>query len=329
MDDSYIEIYIYSLKNEYKKSENTVAAYRRDIKELHEYLRGRGLSDISELTNADVVAFLMNLKDGGRSGATIKRKMASLRSYADFLRREGVITEDPCENIKAPRVEERAVEYLTVEEVEGLLAIPDDSIKGMRDRAILELMYSTGIRVTELTELKLSEVNLRIGYITCSGPRTKARIIPMGKPCRAALESYLENARPNIPVIRPGAASAAADEAGKKENAAAAAAPQDGDENSAAENDNVFVNFHGEKLTRQGLWKIVRGYADKAGIGARLTPQLLRNSFAVHMIQNGADMKSIQELMGYEDAAAVQIYLSATKNRIKEVYDRTHPRAGL
>ena len=202
MDDTYIDLYIYSLETEHKKSENTLEAYRRDIKEFHRYLSENGVSDVSETTNADVVSFLMKLKDDGKSGATINRKMASLRSYTAFLCREGVLDADPCDNIKAPKVEKKDVDYLTLEEVDMLLSAPDDSVKGMRDRAILEVLYGTGIRVTEAAELVMSDVNFRIGFITCSGEFGKARIIPLGKPCRAVFENYLENATPAMPGLK-------------------------------------------------------------------------------------------------------------------------------
>ena len=321
MDDTYIDLYIYSLETEHKKSENTLEAYRRDIKEFHRYLSENGVSDVSETTNADVVSFLMKLKDDGKSGATINRKMASLRSYTAFLCREGVLDADPCDNIKAPKVEKKDVDYLTLEEVDMLLSAPDDSVKGMRDRAILEVLYGTGIRVTEAAELVMSDVNFRIGFITCSGEFGKARIIPLGKPCRAVFENYLENARPAMRGIKNNTENNGMNT--KMQASGDPAAP----EKQKNGNEYVFVNMRGEKLTRQGLWKIVKNYADKVGLAHRLTPQILRNSFAVHMIQNGADLKSIQELMGYEDVTATQIYLSVTKNRIKEVYDRTHPRA--
>ncbi len=321
MDDIYIDLYIHSLETEQKKSVNTLEAYRRDIKEFYRYMRGNGARDASEITNADIVAFMMKLKDDGKSGSTINRKMASLRSYTAFLCREGVLDADPCDNIKAPKVAKKDVDHLTVEEVDALLSLPDDSPKGVRDRAILELLYGTGIRVTEAAELKKNDVNFRIGFITCSGEFGKARIIPLGKPCRSALENYLENVRRTM-----NGSKHKKNDGTNAENTAESGGPAAGDA-SLSEDEYVFVNMRGEKLTRQGLWKIVKTYADKAGMGHKLTPQILRNSFAVHMIQNGADLKSIQELMGYEDAAAVQIYLSVTKNRIKEVYDRTHPRA--
>ena len=202
-------------------------------------------------------------------------------------------------NIKSPRIERKELEYLTIEEIDKLLSLPDDSIKGQRDRAILEIMYATGIRVSELIEAKVEDVNLRLGFITCTGEHGKARIIPMGRPARAAVEAYIYDVRDKM--IK--------------------------NKDEEKPNDILFVNYMGEKLTRQGLWKILKEYADKAGIETKITPQSLRNSFAVHMIQNGADLKSLQELMGHEDITATQIYLTVTKNRIKDVYDKTHPRA--
>ena len=183
--------------------------------------------------------------------------------------------------------------------MDKLLSMPNDSVKGIRDRAILEVLYATGIRVTELIELKLNDVNIRMGFITCSGEYGKARIVPMGGLARKALENYIFNDRDRL----------------LKDKV----------------NDNgdspLFVNHAGEKITRQGLWKILKEYGKNADMSNKITPQILRNSFAVHMVQNGADMKSLQELLGHEDISATQIYLSVNKNRIKDVYDKTHPRA--
>ena len=301
--DTFIDLYINYLETDGRKAKNTLDAYRRDIREFHRHITANGVKDISELTNADIVSFMMKLKNEGRTGATVNRKMASVRSYTSYLLREGVLKNNPAEDIKPPHIERRDVEYLTIQEVEAILAAPDDSVKGLRDRAILEMMYGTGVRVTEITEVRLDDINFRIGFITCSGEFGKARIIPLGRPCKLALEEYVDKSRKILI-------------GGKRSG-----------DGSADSNPYLFVNYHGEKLTRQGLWKIVRTYAEKAGVNKKLTPQILRNSFAVHMVQNGADLKSIQELMGYEDITTAQIYLSVTKNRIKEVYDKTHPRA--
>ena len=176
------------------------------------------------------------------------------------------------------------------------MEIPDDSVKGKRDRSILEIMYATGIKASEVTDADVSDLNLRMGFITCRGEHGKARIVPIGRPARQALEEYIYDARQTILKNKD-------------------------------EQDALFLNLSGERMTRQGLWKILKEYAEKADIEKKITPQILRNSFAAHMIQNGADLKSLQELMGYEDITATQIYLTVSKNRIKEVYDNAHPRA--
>ena len=301
--DTFIDLYINHLEEEGRKAKNTLDAYRRDVREFHRHIASNGVKAVTEITNADIVSFMMKLKNEGRTGSTVNRKMASVRSYCSFLYKEGVLGNNPADDIKPPHIERKDVEYLTIEEVEAILDAPDDSVKGLRDKAILEMMYGTGIRVSEITEVKLSDINFRIGFITCSGEYGKARIIPLGRPCRMALEQYVDRARNEL--VSDISAS----------------------DGSADDNQYLFVNYHGDKLTRQGLWKIVKVYAEKAGVSKKLTPQILRNSFAVHMVQNGADLKSIQELMGYEDITTAQIYLSVTKNRIKEVYDKTHPRA--
>ena len=175
------------------------------------------------------------------------------------------------------------------------MSLPDDTQKGIRDRAVLELLYATGIRATELIQMKVPDVNLRMGFIKCDGQHSKARIIPMGRLCRKAMEDYMLDVREKML--------------------------------SGKESQVLFDNYMGEPITRQGLWKVLKEYGEMAGLELSLTPQIIRNSFAVHMLQNGADIKSLQELMGHEDIAATQAYLAVTKNRIKDVYDKAHPRA--
>ena len=284
------------LKNERKMSKNTLEAYKRDVLEFAEYEKSRDISDLRETPGTEVVAFLLQLKNDGKSAATVNRKLASIRAFYNYLQDRNQITSNPTHNIKSPRIERKAIEYLTLEEVDRLLAIPDESVIGTRDRAMLELLYATGIRVTELIEADVDDINLRMGFITCAGEQSKARIIPIGRPARAALESYIYDMR-------------------------AALVKEKKDQKA------LFVNYNGDRITRQGLWKILKEYGRKADLEEKLTPNVLRSSFAVHMIQNGADLKSLQELMGHEDISATQIYLTVTKNRIKDVYDRTHPRA--
>lgn len=284
------------LQNEKKMSRNTLEAYKRDVLQFAEFESSRSITDLRQTPGTEVVAFLLQLKNDGKSAATVNRKLASIRAFYNYLQHKKEIVENPTFNIKSPRIERKQIEFLTVEEVDRLLAVPDDSLIGKRDRGILELLYATGIRVTELIDANIEDLNLRMGFITCAGEQSKARIIPVGRPARVALEEYIYDARPAI--VKE-----------KKDERA------------------LFVNYYGERITRQGLWKVLKEYGRKAGLEEKLTPNVLRNSFAVHMIQNGADLKSLQELLGHEDISATQIYLSVTKNRIKDVYDRTHPRA--
>lgn len=290
-----IDRYEAYLKNERKMSVNTVQAYVRDIRHFAEFVSGRGVADVSDASNAEVVAYLMNLKTAGRSQSTVNRKLASIRIFFEFLQRDGLVSTNPADEIKSPKIEKKEIEFLSIEEIERLMSLPDQTQKGRRDRAILELLYATGIRASELIQMKVGDVNLRMGFIKCDGEHSKARIIPMGRLCRKAMEDYILDARDIM--LR-----------GKETEA-------------------LFVNYMGEAMTRQGLWKVMKEYGEMAGLEISLTPQIIRNSFAVHMLQNGADVKSLQELMGHEDIAATQAYLAVTKNRIKDVYDKAHPRA--
>lgn len=292
----YQEQFVDYLKNNLKKAANTVEAYERDVKEFTSFVAARGIPDVKDVQNTEVVAYLLELKNDGKSAATVNRKLASVRAFYKFMIEKGVVKDNPTSNIKSPRIPRKKLQYLSIEEIDKLLSAPDDSIRGKRDRAILELLYATGIRVTELIEANVEDINLRMGFITCAGEQSKARIIPMGRPARAAMEEYIYDVRDKL--LRDN----------KKDNA-------------------LFLNYYGQRITRQGLWKILKAYGEKTGLEHRLTPNIIRNSFAVHMIQNGADLKSLQELLGHEDITATQIYLTVTENRIKDVYDKTHPRA--
>lgn len=290
--------FIEYLTVEKKASENTREAYRRDIAAFETFLRKRGVLRDEEASNADVAAYMMELKSNGKSKATTNRKLSSIRTYYRFLIKKGLVSTNPTEDIKSPKIERKALEYLTIKEVEKLLESPDDSIKGLRDRAMLEVLYATGIRVSEIIELKMKDINLRMGFITCNGDHGRARIVPMGVLARNALDEYILHSRPALLKDKPDTTDT-----------------------------EVFLNYMGEPFSRQGFWKVLKQYGKAVGLEEKITPHILRTSFAVHMVQNGADLKSLQELMGHEDIMATQIYLSVTKNRIKDVYDRTHPRA--
>lgn len=295
--DRFLNDFMNYLSSERKLAQNSLEAYKRDVLEFEGIIREKQNLALGEASNTEVVAYLLKLKNDGKSAATVNRKVASLRAFYNYLTAKKLISANPTANIKSPKIERKSIEYLTIEEIENLLCKPDQSMKGKRDRAILELLYATGIRVSEVVEMNLEDVNLRMGFVTCTGEHGKARIIPMGRPSRAAVEEYIYEVREKF---------------------------LKGTENTEKA---LFVNYSGKRLTRQGLWKLLKEYAKLAGMENKLTPQTLRNSFAVHMIQNGADLKSLQELMGHEDISATQIYLSVSKNRIKEVYDKSHPRA--
>ena len=292
----YTKDFMEYLQKERKMSKNTLEAYNRDVLEFMAFEGSRGMTDILNTSSTEIVAFLHNLKISGKSAATVNRKLASVRAFFNYLIEAGLIKVNPTANIKSPKIERKKLDYLEIEEIDRLLAVPDDSVKGIRDRAILEVLYATGIRVSELIEANVDDINLRMGFITCDGEQSRPRIVPLGRPSRAALEIYIYDSRTKL----------------IKDN---------------TDEPALFVNYSGKRITRQGLWKILKEYGVKAGIDKKLTPNIIRTSFAVHMLQNGADLKSLQELMGHEDITATQVYLSVTKNRIKDVYDKSHPRA--
>lgn len=283
------------LSEERKMSENTKKAYIRDIRSFEAFIKDRGIETTEEAESPDILAYLMELRTQNKSKATLNRKLASLRFYYNYLRNKGTIKNNPADGIKSPRAEKKEIEYINIEDIDRLMALPDNSAKGIRDRAILELLYATGIRASELIEMNTEDVNLRMGFVKCTPQHGKARIIPMGRICRKAMEDYMLDVRGKL--LR-------------------------GNDITV-----LFVNYAGKPITRQGLWKVLKEYGEAANLSIGLTPQVLRNSFAVHMLQNGADIKSLQELMGHEDISATQAYLAVVKNRIKDVYDKAHPRA--
>ena len=282
------------MEKEKGSSKSTLSAYVADIWDFTDFLNGRG-KEPEDAANADVAAYVMSLTDAGKSHATINRRLASLRAFYNYLVTIRAVNINPTTGIKSAKVARKELEYLSVEEVEQLLDIKDDTAAGKRDRAMLELMYATGIRASEACSANVSDIDLRIGFISVKSGG-KPRMVPIGRPARAALKDYLQNARPEL--------------LKKKQDTGA-----------------LFLSYIGERLTRQGVWKILKQRGDEAGLTDRLSPQILRNSFAAHMVQNGADIKSLQDILGHEDITATRIYLSLTKNRIIDVYDKAFPRA--
>lgn len=293
--ENILNHYLNYLTQDKEIAENTFNAYKRDISKFLEFLKDRQVCDLEEISKTMVITYILKLKDMGRASSTISRNIASIRSFCNFLILKGFLKNDPTIGIDSPNMPKKVPEYLLQEEIELLLEQPNNSSKGIRDKAILEVLYATGVRVSELIDLTIDDVNTKMGFVACNGEHGKARIIPLGNISKESLVRYITESRMNL--------------------------IKDPDEKA------LFVNYNGEKLSRQGLWKIIKYYTNKAKIDKLITPQILRHSFAVHLVQNGADLKSVQELLGHSDISTTQIYSELIKNRIKEVYDRAHPRA--
>ncbi len=275
-------------------SANTVSSYLRDLNQFCDYCDGEDLL-LSAITTVDIEAYLHHLTDAGKSAATVSRALASIKSFFAYLVQQGILAETPVRQIKTQKVEKKLPQILTGKEVELLLDQPKcTDLKGFRDKAMLELLYATGIRVSELIALDVSDVNLVAEFIRCS-QNGRDRIIPLYSAAVKAVRQYIETARPKM-IAQP---------------------------NEAA----LFVNMSGERMSRQGFWKIVKHYQATAQIEKDITPHTLRHSFAAHLLENGADLRSIQEMLGHSDISSTQIYAQLVKQNLKSVYQKFHPRA--
>lgn len=284
------ETYLYTVKH---ASRNTVAAYMRDLKKLNIYMDEHQIATVKMVNNTNLNSYVLYLERTGSAASSVSRSVASIKSFFLYMLRQGMIHQDPSELLKPPHIDKKLPETLTVEEIHRLLNQPSgDSPKEIRDKAMLELLYATGLRVSELVALRVSDLNLEVGCVICRNG-SRERVIPFGQEAKRALERYLEKARPTFCYVQ----------------------------------EILFTNCQGAPLTRQGLWKILKSYASKAGIDKDITPNMIRHSFAVHMMENGADLKSLQTLMGHADASTTQVYMKKEQKGIKEVYDRTHPLA--
>ena len=293
--NTYVKEYTSFMQDIRHKSLNTVESYKRDVTQYISYLDGTGVTDISSTTKTTVLSYLLYLQKEGRASSTVSRTLASLRSYYLFMMQNGVVKSNPTSNLEAPHVEKKIPKILSGEEVELLLEQPKNcDNKGIRDKAMLELLYATGIRVSELINLDVSDVNVPMSFVRCKGGK-KERIIPMGHQAKDALENYINNVRKYM--VK--------------------------DENETA----LFVNCSGARLSRQGFWKLIKYYQHIAGIETDITPHTLRHSFAAHLLENGADLHSIQEMMGHADISSTQVYSRMMNSKIKDVYAKAHPRA--
>lgn len=295
MQQTYVDEYTSFMTNVRHKSENTVESYGRDIKQYITYLNNTGITDLTSATKTTVLSYLLALQKQGRAASTVSRTLASLRSFYIFMIQRGNAKTDPTSNLEAPHVEKKPPQIMTSAEVELLLEQPvcTDN-KGIRDKAMLELLYATGIRVSELINLNVNDVNLQMSFVRCSTGR-RERIVPMGNKAYEALTAYMANVR-NVMIKSP-------------------------------EEEALFVNCSGVRLSRQGFWKIIKHYQSSAGIEKDITPHTLRHSFAAHLLENGADLRAIQVMMGHADISSTQVYSNLMNSHIKDVYEKAHPRA--
>jgi len=292
-DTTCIDNYRKYLTDERCAPINTVSSYMRDINRFAGFLETGGKSDFSEVTEDDVRIFLTQLELEGRSSATVSRSAASLKAFFSRMTSTGLVGSNPAAVVSTAAATKKPLQVLTGAEISRLLEQPDlNDPKGCRDKAMLETLYATGLRVGELIALDVTDVNLTTGLITCRNG--KVRIIPIYIKAVKAISHYIDNERPRM--AKPG-------------------------------EDALFVNVGGGRMSRQGLWKILKGYKDKAGINEDITPQMLRNSFAAHLLENGADLRSLQEMLGHADISSTQVYARAVKKQLKDVYNKSHPRA--
>ncbi len=292
--EAAIELFMSYLHNVKKMSENTRLSYQRDLRKLQSFLADLDIYEVSQVSQTNLNSYVLYLEKQHFAPATISRNIASIKAFYHFLFKERMVDEDISDELKAPKIEKKLPETMTITEVDRLLNQPaGDTPKELRDKAMLELLYATGIRVSELISLTMSDINLKMGFVICRDG-SRERVIPFGNKARKAVMAYLEKAR-------------------------GALLKSDTEE-------MLFVNCSGHPMSRQGFWKLVKYYAEKAGIEEEITPHTLRHSFAVHLLENGADLHSVQEMMGHSDISTTQIYINKNRNKIREVYTKAHPR---
>ncbi|NLW24288.1 MAG: site-specific tyrosine recombinase XerD [Clostridia bacterium] len=277
-------------------ADNTIVSYEKDLQNFLQFLNKVSVKDLEKLEKEHILAYLVHLKKMKRAAATIARRTAALKTFFNFLYQEGYIVNNLGENLEGPKKEKKLPDFLSVKEMDKLLAIPQlNTVQGVRDKAMLELLYATGMRVSELINLDLHNLNLEMAYVRCWGKGSKERIIPIGSQAVSSLNTYLQWGRNKL-LKNP------------REQA-------------------LFLNQHGKRLTRQGFWKILKKYVKLAGIEKKITPHVFRHSFATHLLENGADLRVVQEMLGHADISTTQIYTHLTTKRISQVYNDAHPRA--
>ena len=289
-----IQEFIDYLHNTRGTSKNTEVSYERDLKKLEQYLTEEGIETGEQVTSTVLNSYVLYMERRNFAASSISRSIASIRAFFQFLCQKDGWKENPAEKLKAPKIEKKLPDILTVEEVDLLLRQPKgNTAKGIRDKAMLELLYATGIRVSELIGLKVNDINLKLGYLNCSSGG-RERVNPFGTTAKQAVENYMAKSRAQLL--------------------------------GEGKSDFLFLNCSGKSMSRQGFWKVLKGYAASAGIHQDITPHTLRHSFAAHLVQNGADLKSVQEMMGHSDISTTQIYMNMNIHKIRDVYMKAHPR---
>lgn len=295
MQETLTDFFHY-LKVERGLSENTLQSYHRDLSKYALFLKNNyQLERWDTVTRSHVMQFLYELHDQNKSSATISRALSSIRLFHQFLIRENYTTTDASLHIDSPKKERKLPKVLSTEEVDKLLSLSQDGPFGQRNKAMLEVLYATGLRVSELLSLKLTDLHLTMGFVRCVGKGQKERIVPLGKMAQTAVEVYLNQGRQALLKRK--------------------------------QSEYLFVNHHGAAMTRQGFWKVLKTIALQAGIKKEITPHTLRHSFATHLLENGADLRAVQEMLGHADISTTQIYTHVTKTRLKDIYQSYHPRA--
>jgi integrase/recombinase XerD len=276
-------------------SSNTIVSYRKDLEFYIDFLTRRHIDNLSKITKNDITNFMLAQKDKGISTNSVVRRLAAIRMFHRFLAREKILKNDPSDLIDSPKLWKKIPDTLSLNEVNALLAQPDIRNKqGLRDKAILETFYATGMRVSEAVNLKVDSVNLDIGFLRCIGKGNKERVIPLGTKAISSIKKYLEASRPHL--------------LKKKES------------------EFLFLNRFGKKISRQSLWKIIKKYANQARIKKPISPHTLRHSFATHLLERGADLRSVQEMLGHSNISTTQIYTHINKERLKTIHRMFHPR---
>jgi integrase/recombinase XerD len=300
MMDTATHVFLSYLRVEKGLSQNTILAYGRDLKRFAAFLDKRHKHKIDTVDREDIVDFLSSLYKDKLDSRSVARYLVSLRSFFKYALMEELVRVDPTENLESPKIRQSLPTYLRVDEVERLLAAPNfNTPSGLRDRAMLELLYSTGLRVSELLNLRLSDVDVRMGCVRCIGKGDKERLVPIGRKAIAAVEQYLADSRSQL--VRSGS--------------------------PAPHNQVLFLTRNGRRLSRVSIWKILHDYGVKLGLRGRLSPHKLRHSFATHLLERGADLRSVQLMLGHADISTTQIYTHVVEERLKQIYKAHHPRA--